>query len=211
MDRLSQASQFGCFLIFELWDRGENGTETESNNHGSNGKSISVDYADGNGNSDSHRVNGVYGQHFEANGHTENSEDDDNDNRNNSCDSDTIMGTGPGTLDLNSNSKEGILKQKYPGFGTEEFSAMKKSRNILKDGFLSETNSNDNRFLRIFANFSPFAEGEYSVLHPSAALVNEGNIHLLTELNIHEIKRKHNILYESLTSRGHFSPSQNGV
>ena len=213
INQLSQPSQFGCFLVFELWDRkenemieitemsqkDENSGETivlingnESRNNGHNDGSIPVECADDNGNSGSHGINGVKGQH--SNGHKSNSIH--------------------GNLGLNSiNNTGGNIKHtNYTAHDNEESTLMKKSRKILKNNFLSEnSNSNDNRFLRIFANFSPFTEGEYSAIDPSAAQINEENLHLLIELNIEEIKTKHNNLYESLTTRGFFSPCQNGV
>lgn len=211
MGQLSQPSQFGCFLVFELWDRKENEmieitemTEKYDNskdtillingneirNNGNNGGNIPVECADDNGNSGSHGINGTKGQH--SNGHK-------NSNIH-------------GNLGSNSIKNDGNAKHaKYTANDNEETLLMKKSRKILKNNFLSETNSNDNRFLRIFANFSPFTGGEYSIIHPSVAQVNEENLQLISELNIEEIKIKHNILYESLTSRGFFSPCQNGV
>jgi hypothetical protein len=208
MGQLSQPSQFGCFLVFELWDRNEkemieitemsekydnsedtivliDGNETRNNVY--TGGSIPVERADDNGNSGSYGING---QHL--NGHKHSSIN--------------------GNLGLNSINNDGNIKHaKYTAHDNEDSSLLKKSRKILKNNFLSEANSNDNRFLRIFANFSPFTEGAYSIIHPSAAQVNEENLHLLTELNIEEIKIKHNALYESLTTRGFFSPCQNGV
>lgn len=79
----------------------------------------------------------------------------------------------------------------------------------LQNNFLSETVVDDSRILRIKANFSPFDVREKS--SSSKYSIKEEKIILLAEMNIEEIKKKHDYLFESLSSRGFFVPCQNSV
>lgn len=223
--KISNASHFGSYLIFELWDRAGSDKEDGSGAQGCDTITVSVTPSDhcntgivdpvqescsvvGVGDSISfestvrHARSGaaLYGcdQHGDGYGESYNTLC--------SCD-----GTPPNEVtDVTATTTDVTLREKIQkSEGLQTLLELSENKNKMKNVFLQTIGDEveDRRFLRISANFSPFEARDNTLKERLNHVVNEKNIVLLVELSIQEIKEKHDFLFQSLTSRGYFVPT----
>lgn len=226
--KISNASHFGSYLIFELWDRAGSDIGDASPSQDCDTVTVSVTRSvDCNTGTvdpvqESCSVVGVgdtiafdntlrqarsgvalYGcnRHGDGDGYGE------SDNTLCSCD-----GTPPNEVadaTATAIANDVTLNEKIQkSDGLQTLLGLSENKNKFKNVFLQTIGDEveDQRFLRISANFSPFEARDDTLKERLNHEVNEKNIVLLAELSIREIKEKHDFLFQSLTSRGYFVP-----
>lgn len=224
--KISNASHFGSYLIFELWDRAGGDREDASPSQDCDTNTVSVTQSvDCNAgtvdpvqescsvvgvgdtiaidNTLRHARSGValYGCNFHGDG------DGYGESENTLCSCD---GTPPNEVtDVTATATDVTLNEKIQkSDGLQTLLGLSENKNKLNNVFLQKIGDEveDQRFLRISANFSPFEARDDTLKERLNPEVNEKNIVLLAELSIREIKEKHDFLFQSLTSRGYFVP-----
>lgn len=228
--KITSASHFGSYLIFELWDRAGSDTDDASGSGSQDCDTITVSVTQSDdcnvgivdpvqescsalGVGDSiafdstvkHARSGLalYGcdQHGDQHG------DGYGEIYNTLCSCD---GTPPNEVtDVTATATDVTLSEKIQkSDGLQTLFKQSENKNNMKNVFLQTIGDEieDRRFLRISANFSPFEARDDTLNERLNHEVNEKNIVLLAELSILEIKEKHDFLFQSLTSRGYFVP-----
>ena len=223
--KISTASHFGSYIIFELWNGAGSDNEYSLHdrntiNHGIEGNIVTVDpvqepcsaveVRDIN-TRDTHKLiqsSGIpYRCHL-----NDNDGDGDGESDNNLCSCD---GTPPNEVtdftacDVTPSKNIDEKIKKSDQF--QNLLGLSENKMKMKNTFLQAVSdeTEDRRFLRILANFSPFEARDGTVINRLNHEVNEKNTILLAELSIQEIKQKHDFLFQSLTSRGYFVPQVN--
>jgi hypothetical protein len=216
--KITKASQFGSYLIFELWDGA--GIDYDSSLHDCDAmnEDVEIDMSTVDPIQESSSAVGVgdlsnsviqssdmpYGRHL-----------------NDADESDSTLGSYDVTPpnEVTDVTASGVTTPKN---NSEKFKKSNQLQNMLglsenetevKNTFLqslcNNTEMEDKRFLRILANFTPFEAQDDTSINRLSHEVNEKNTILLAELSVQEVKRKHDFLFQSLTSRGFFVPEAN--
>ena len=219
--KISKASHFGSYLIFELWDRAGNKEEYSLHNRDIVNQGVEGDMGTVDHIQESCSVVGVgVGDSYVSDTRVHiqsgaapfrclvNDNDGDSDSNNTLCSYDDTPNeiTDVTACDVTSSkySDEKIQKSDQ----LQNLLGQPDNNVKLKNPFLQTDcgEVEDRRFLRISANFSPFEASDNTIMNRLNDEVNEKSIILLGELSIQEIKQKHDFLFQSLSSRGYFVP-----
>jgi hypothetical protein len=211
--KITKASQFGSYLLFELWDGAGRDYDCSQHDCDTMNEDVEIDMSVVDPIQESCSAVGVgdlsnsvirssdmpYGRHL-----------------NDTDESDSTLGSYDVTppneitdITIPKNNSEKFKKS----YQLQDMLGQSENKTEVKNTFLqslcNDMEMEDKRFLRILANFTPFEVQDDTSLNRLSHEVNEKNTIILAELSIEEIKQKHDFLFQSLTSRGFFAPEAN--
>jgi hypothetical protein len=216
--KITKASQFGSYLIFELWDGAGRDHDCSLHDCDAMNEDVDIDMSAVDPIQESSSALGVgdlnnsviqssdmpYGRHL--------NDTDESDSTLGSYDvtpPNEITDVTASDVTTSKNNSEKLKKSNQ----LQNMLGQSENETEVKNTFLQslyiDMEMEDKRFLRILANFTPFEAQDDTSINRLSHEVNEKNTILLAELSIQEIKQKHDFLFQSLTSRGFFVPEAN--